>query len=177
MKLDTVKLTFMALFAVIALIIFIIEAQIPLPVHIPGLKLGLANIVTLFMLFLGGRWKTRDVFMVLAVRILLGALFAGQPVSFLYSAAGGMLSLVFMYLLKTNVRGIPLPVVSVAGAIAHNIGQIAMVMLVWQSTSVMVYLPVLIAGGIVSGLVTGFCIYFIYKFHPNFTTYISDIRR
>ncbi|MDR2559372.1 MAG: Gx transporter family protein [Oscillospiraceae bacterium] len=179
MKTNTKKLTLTALFAVVALIIFIVEAQIPLPVHIPGLKLGLANIITLFMLFLGGFWKVRDVLLVLLVRILLAALIAGNPVGLLYSFTGGILSLLVMFAMKAAFKGAAIPVISVAGAVAHNIGQIAAVMLVWQSASVLVYLPALIAGGIISGLLTGFAVYFLFKTHPKFIGFLggkNDIR-
>ncbi|MCL2696600.1 MAG: Gx transporter family protein [Oscillospiraceae bacterium] len=173
MKTNTKKLTLTALFAVVALIIFIVEAQVPLPPGIPGLKLGLANIVTLFMIFLGGMWKKRDVFLVLLVRILLASIYSGHPESLIYSFAGGILALLVMLAMRAAFKAAAIPVISVAGAAAHNAGQITAVMLVWQSTRVLVYLPVLVAGGIISGLLTGFAVHFIYKAHPRFIGYIG----
>jgi heptaprenyl diphosphate synthase len=172
MRADTKKLALTALFAVIALIIFIVEARISLPVRIPGLKLGLANTVSLFMLFLGGKWKARDVFMVLLVRILLAALIVGQPVSLVYSFSGGMLSLSLMLALTMKLKNIPIPVVSVAGAVAHNTGQVMAAALLWRSSGFFALLPALIAGGIISGLFTGFAVYLIFKLHPKFIGYI-----
>jgi len=161
MKINTKKLSLTALFAVIALIIFIVEAQIPLPVRVPGLKLGLANIVTLFILFLGGMWGARDVFMVLLVRVLLAAFITGNLMSLLFSFTGGMLALLVMLAVKQTLKNAPIPVVSVAGALAHNAGQLAIAAVIMGSTSVFFYSPMLVAGGIISGLLTGFTVSFI----------------
>jgi heptaprenyl diphosphate synthase len=164
----TKKLSLTALFAVIALIIFIVEAQIPLSFQAPGIKLGLANIVTLFIISLGGMWKVHDVFMVFIVRVLLAALITGNPQVLIFSFTGGVLSIIAMLLFKKT----PIPVISVAGGVMHNIGQIAVAVLL-TGTSILVYLPVLIIGGIVSGLITGFTVYFIFKSHPKFINYIK----
>ncbi|MDR2533036.1 MAG: Gx transporter family protein [Oscillospiraceae bacterium] len=179
MRTNVRKLSLTALFAVIALIIFIVEAQIPLPVNAPGLKLGLANIIILFMLFLGGMWKTQDIFMVFLVRVLLAALITGNAQALLFSFTGGLFALLVMLSMRTAFKGAAIPVVSVAGAIAHNAGQITVAALI-TSAGVFVYLPALVAGGIISGLLTGFAVYFIYKAHPKFISYIggmnNDIR-
>jgi heptaprenyl diphosphate synthase len=173
MKINTKKLTLTALFAVIALIIFIIEAQISLPFYrVPGFKLGLANIVTLFMLFLGGSWKARDVFLVLLTRVLLAAFITGNPISLLFGFSGGMFALAVMLALKTLDKNMPIPVVSVAGAIAHNAGQITAAAVYMQTASVFTYLPALVAGGIISGLLTGFAVFLLFKIHPKFIKFL-----
>ncbi|MCL2020454.1 MAG: Gx transporter family protein [Oscillospiraceae bacterium] len=169
------KLSLTALFAVLALIIFTVEAQIPMPFAFPGLKLGLANIVTLFVIFLGGMWRARDVFMILLVRVLLAASITGQVFGLIYSFTGGVIALVVMFVLKTAVKDIPIPVVSVAGAISHNAGQLTAAAVILQSGSVFVYLPILMAGGIISGLLTGFAVYCVFKAHPKFIRYISNL--
>jgi heptaprenyl diphosphate synthase len=174
MKFNVKKLTLTALFAGFALIIFIIEAQISLPFfRVPGFKLGLANIVTLFMLFLGGFWKARDVFLVLLVRVLLAAFITANLVSLFFSFSGGVFALAVILLLKTLVKDMPIPVVSVAGAIAHNAGQITAAALYMQTASVFAYLPALVAGGIISGLLTGFAVYLLFKTHPRFINFIG----
>ena len=91
----TRKLAAMALLTAIALTVFVIENQIPAPVPIPGVKLGLANIVTLVAMVLLSR---RDAGIVLLVRILMGAMFAGSPSTLLFSAAGGALAYAVMCL-------------------------------------------------------------------------------
>jgi heptaprenyl diphosphate synthase len=181
MKVNTKKLTLTAFFAVIALIIFIVEAQIPLPVRVPGLKPGLANIVILFVLFLGEAWKARDVFMIFLVRVLLAALITGNLMSLIFSFTGGLFALLAMLAMKAVFKDAAIPVVSVAGALAHNAGQITAAAVIMKSTSVFAYTPALVVGGIISGMLTGFAVYFLFKTHPKFIGFIggkidNDIR-
>lgn len=82
------RLTLLALFTAIALTIFMVEAQIPVPIPIPGVKLGLANIVTVYVMFVLG---PGDALLVLSARVFLGAVFSGQMSTLLYSAGGGLL--------------------------------------------------------------------------------------
>lgn len=104
----------LAMFTTMALVIFVVEAQIPVPVPIPGIKLGLANIITLFVL---QKYRVRDALAVLVLRIFLGSLFTGTLVSCLYSLSGGLLCLVGMALLCRLLRNRYLWFVSVCGAI------------------------------------------------------------
>jgi heptaprenyl diphosphate synthase len=173
MKIKTRKTALMALFAVIALVIFIVEAQIPFSFTVPGLKPGLANIVTLFMLFLGGDWKSRDVFLVLLTRVLLAALITGRAMTLLYSVTGGICALVIMLTVKRIFKSAPATAVSVAGAITHNIGQLTVAAFV-TSAGVFMYTPVLIISGIVSGLLTGIAVRVLFKLHPRFINYINN---
>ena len=173
MKMNTRKLSIMALFSVTALVIFVMEAGIP-PIF-PGFKLGLSNIVTLFMLFLGEKWKAPDVFLVFITRVLLAAFITGQGMSLIYSVTGGTAALLIMLALKKAVSNAPVPAVSAAGAVAHNLGQISAAALILQSGSVFIYLPVLIAGGIISGLLTGFSVWFLFRLHPKFISYMKNI--
>ncbi|MCL1823344.1 MAG: Gx transporter family protein [Oscillospiraceae bacterium] len=169
------KLLISTLFSVIALVIFVIEAQIPFPVSIYGLKPGLANIVILFVLFLGGKWKARDLFLIFLVRVLLAAFITGQTMSLIYSLTGGIAALLTMIAVKAGFKNAPAPFVSVTGAIAHNTGQLAAAAFVLQSTSVFAYFPVLIAGGIISGLLTGFVVWGLFRTYPKFISYINYI--
>ena len=172
MKIDTKKLALTAVFAVIALIIFVIEAQIPLTFAAPGLKLGLANIVILFVLFLGDNWKSRDVFMIFIVRVLLAALITGQLMSLIFSFTGGLFALIIMLVMKKVIKEPPIPVVSVGGAVCHNLGQITTAAVMMRSASVLAYLPALIAGGIISGLLTGIAVFILYETRPRFIGFL-----
>ncbi|MCL2108927.1 MAG: Gx transporter family protein [Oscillospiraceae bacterium] len=176
MKLDTKKLALNALFAVIALVIFIVESQIPLPFLAPGLKLGLANIVTLFVIFLGEKWTKRDIFLIFLTRTLLAALITGQATSLFFSFTGGFFAIVVMLILKKldKSKTLPIPIVSVSGALAHNVGQVAAAAVVMRSFAVFAYLPVLIAGGVISGLLTGFAVHFIFKKRPKFINFLTS---
>ena len=154
----TKKLTTLAMLSAIALTIFMVEAQIPPLVPIPGIKLGLANIVTVFTVFAIG---AREGALVLFVRIFLGAVFAGNFSTIFYSAAGGALAILVTIFLKKLLTRKQLWVAGVCGAIAHSIGQMAMAIALTATPTLALYLPVMIAISIVTGAFTGLCAQFL----------------
>lgn len=154
----------LALFTAIALTIFVVEAQIPVPVPIPGVKLGLANVITLIVLVV---YRPRDAFAVLVMRILLGALFTGAPVSIIYSLSGGILCFLGMALLCKLLHRKHLWFISIIGAILHNAGQIAAAMAVMQSVQVIAYFPFLLVTGCITGLFTGLVAGWVIRFLPK----------
>ena len=154
----TKKLTLLALLTAIALTIFMIEAQIPPVVPLPGVKLGLANIVTVFAVFALG---AREGALVLFCRIFLGAVFAGNFSSIFYSAAGGTLAILVTILLRKVLTKKQLWVAGALGAVAHSVGQVGMSMLITGTPGIIVYLPPLICISIVTGLFTGLCAQFL----------------
>ena len=137
----------------IALTIFMLEAQLPAPVPIPGVKLGLANMVTLTAMLILGR---REAGAILAARIIMGAVFAGNPSAMLYSAAGGVLAYAAMCLLVGVVPEKRLWAVSAVSAVAHNMGQLLACVLVVKTPGVFIYAPALIVSGVITGVFTGF---------------------
>lgn len=146
------KTTALALLSAVALIIFVVEAQIPALVPIPGVKLGLANIVTVFTVFV---FRGRDGAAVLAVRIFLGAIFAGNFSTIFYSAAGGALAILTTIGLKRILTSDQIWVAGVLGAVAHSIGQMVVAMLLSGTPGLIVYLPVMVVCSILTGLFTG----------------------
>ncbi|MGN0976930.1 MAG: Gx transporter family protein [Faecousia sp.] len=152
------KMTLLALLSAIALTIFMVEAQIPALVPIPGVKLGLANIVTVFTVFALG---AKEGVLVLFIRIFLGAVFAGNFSTILYSAAGGISAIGVTILLRKVLTKKQLWVAGCLGAIAHSIGQMAMAIALTGTPSLAVYLPVMIAVSIVTGAFTGLCAQFL----------------
>ena len=154
----TRKITLLALLTAIALTIFMVEAQIPAIVPIPGIKLGLANIVTVFAVFALG---PKDACLVLAARIFLGAVFAGNFSTIFYSAAGGALAIAVTIGLRKILTKKQLWVAGALGAVAHSIGQMAMAVLLTGTPGLIVYLPVMIAVSIVTGTFTGLCAQFL----------------
>ena len=152
------KMTQLSLLSAIALTIFMVEAQIPPLLPVPGIKLGLANIVTVFTVFaLGPREGTA----VLFIRIFLGAVFAGNFSTIFYSAAGGALAILVTILLRKILTKKQLWVAGCLGAVAHSIGQMAMAVALTQTPGLILYLPVMIAVSIVTGLFTGLCAQFL----------------
>ena len=150
----TRKLTILSMLTAIALTIFMVEAQIPPLTPIPGIKMGLSNIITVFIVFAIG---PKEAAAVLFVRVFLGAVFAGNFSTIFYSAAGGLLSILTTVGLKRIVTHKQLWVVGALAAMAHSIGQMAAAILISGTPELAIYLPVLIAISIITGLFTGLC--------------------
>ena len=148
----TRKLVFMALLTALELTIWVIEAQIPAPVPVPGIKLGLASVITLAAMASLGR---REAGCILLARILLGALFAGSLSAMLFSLAGGVVSWCVMAALLGLFPEKLLWVVSVFGAIGHNAGQLLAAVIVTGTPGILWYGPALLAAAIVTGVFTG----------------------
>lgn len=147
------KLTFISLLVAQALILYIIEGMLPIPFIAPGAKLGLSNIVTVISLYL---FSFKDAFLVILLRILLSTLFGGTMSSLLYSISGGILSLIFMYLIKKfGKNNISIIGVSITGAFFHNIGQVLMAAVVINNINIIMYLPVLSVAGLGTGFFVG----------------------
>ena len=148
----TKKLTLMAVLSAIALTIFIAEAQIPPIVPIPGIKLGLANIVTLVVMVYLGK---KEAGIVLLIRILMGSMFTGSVSALIFSIAGGVLAYLVMALLVNLFPERLLWVVSIFGAIFHNMGQLAAAIFVTKTVGLLYYAPALLAAAIITGAFTG----------------------
>ena len=155
----TKRLTLMALMTAIALIIHVLEAQIPPIVPIPGIKLGLSNIVTVLALYL---LKKPEAIAVVCLRVILGSIFGGGFSALLYSAAGSVLCLCVMLPLSIKIPPQYMYLLSILGAAAHNLGQILMAIVITKTPGLIVYLPVLILSGCITGLFTGLCATVLY---------------
>lgn len=149
---DTRKLTKLSLMTAISLIIFIIELRLPSLCPIQGVKLGLANIITVYAVY---QFRPSEVAMMLFVRIVLGSIFSGNVSSFLYSISGGLLCLLGMLLLKRIIPKQYIWICSIIGAILHNTGQIIIAIILMGSISIITYYPILILSGCIAGLFTG----------------------
>ena len=152
------KLTRMAMLTAIALTIFMIEAQIPPLVPIPGIKLGLANIVTVFAVYALGPGEAASI---LFVRIFLGAVFAGNFSTILYSGAGGLCAILVTIGLRRIVKIHQLWVAGALSAIGHSIGQMAMAIAITATPGLAVYLPIMVVCSVVTGVFTGLCAQFL----------------
>lgn len=146
------RITRLALLTAIALTIFVVEAQLPVVTVVPGIKLGLANIVTVYAVFSMG---PGDAFLILWARMFLGAVFSGQIMTLLYSAAGGMLSWCVLCLLKKLMTREQIWLCSPVSGVFHNIGQLLAAAAMMKTWAVLAYLPYLLIAGVVAGLFTG----------------------
>ena len=147
----TKKLAVMAMTTAVAMVLSFVESQIPAFVAVPGVKMGLANIAVVFALYRLG-WK--EAVGISLVRVVLVSLLFGSVASLFYSLAGAVLSLAGMGLLKRSGKFTEI-VVSVAGGVLHNIGQIAMACILLETDVLRYYLPFLLVSGILAGIVIG----------------------
>ena len=155
MKLNTKTIALCAVLTALALGLSTLEGLFPITllfVPLPGVKLGLANIVTVFALYSLGPVPALTV---LVLRCILGSIFAGNMSALLFSLLGGLAAMGMMLLLR-RLRKLSVYGVSMGGAAAHNIGQICAAMLVLGGTEVLGYLPVLLLVSLFTGALTGF---------------------
>ncbi len=159
------KLTVLSLMTALSLMIFFLESLLPSPVPIPGIKLGLSNIVTLILL---NRYGAREALPVLLCRILLSCFFFSQAVSLAYSLTGGLFCLLTMTVIQALLQKRFLCLTSIFGAIAHNIGQMTVALALTRVPGVLAYLPFLMISAAVTGLFTGLCAHFSLQRLPRF---------
>ena len=161
--LRTIKLALSAILAALAMILSYVEAMVPMPVPIPGIKLGLANLVILLAIY---RLGFKYALAINCIRIFVtGLLFTGV-FGILYSLAGGLLSLLVMYLLyRTEIFS--MVGVSMAGGVAHNLGQLLTACLIMSNIRLMSYFAVLLFAGIGSGILMGIVAWLVCQRLPH----------
>ena len=147
----TKKVAMLGLTIALAMIMSYIEALVPLSFAVPGIKMGLANIVIIFVLYKIG---TKEAILVSLIRVILVSLLFSNVMAMAYSIAGAVLSLSVMWLLKKTDR-FSFVGVSIAGGIMHNVGQIIMAVILLGTEQIALYLPVLIITGTATGVVIG----------------------
>lgn len=145
------RVAYFGVFTALALIFSYVETLIPINFGIPGVKLGLANLITLIALY---KMSVKDAYLISIVRVVLSGFIFGNLFSILYSLAGGLLSITFMALFKKSDR-FSVYGVSMAGGVFHNVGQLIMAMLVVESVTIAGYLSVLLIAGLLTGFVIG----------------------
>lgn len=139
------------MFVSVALVISYIESLIPIAVPVPGIKIGLANIVIVWILY---TLHGKAAFLISLIRVLLAGFLFGSLFSIAFAMSGAMLSLLVMILLKKTTR-FSIIGVSIAGGVAHNVGQILAAMVVVENLHMVYYLPVLLVSGVIAGILVG----------------------
>ena len=148
---STKKLTVSALLVALAMIFSYVEVMIPFNFGIPGVKLGLANLVVVTALYLLG---FKQALLISVVRMILISFTFGSLAALIYSLAGGLLSLLVMALLS-KIKGFSVIGVSTAGGVSHNVGQLIAAMIVVENLNLMFYIPVLVIAGVITGILIG----------------------
>ncbi|MBR6657408.1 MAG: Gx transporter family protein [Oscillospiraceae bacterium] len=147
----TKKVAMLGLTIALAMIMSYIEALVPLSFAVPGIKMGLANIVIIFVLYKIG---TKEAILVSLIRVILVSLLFSNVMAMAYSISGAVLSLGIMWILKKTDKFSVIGV-SIAGGIMHNVGQIIMAVILLGTEQIALYLPVLIITGTATGVVIG----------------------
>lgn len=145
------KAAYFGVFTALALIFSYVELLIPIQFGVPGMKLGLANLVIVIFLY---KRNAKEAMLLSVVRILLAGLMFSNLFSILYSLAGGILSLIVMAVLK-KLESFSVIGVSIAGGIAHNMGQLVIAMVVVETYRIGYYFPILLITGMVTGMLIG----------------------
>lgn len=145
------KTAYLGMFLALALICSYIESLIPFHFGVPGIKLGLANVIVVVMLYGMG---AREALLLSILRILLAGFLFGNPFSIIYSLSGGILSYFVMLLLK-NMQKFHVISVSTAGGIFHNLGQLLVASAVVENYNLFYYAPVLLVSGFITGFLIG----------------------
>lgn len=148
---NTRKVAYLGLFAAVAIIFGYVETLLPVFVGVPGVKLGLANLAVVVLLYV---WGVGEAALVSGVRIAVIGFLFGNLFSIVYSLAGAALSLLVMSLVKKQ-KGFSVIGVSVAGGVSHNIGQLLIAMVIVENFSLAYYLPVLLLSGLITGFLIG----------------------
>lgn len=157
---NTKKLTIISVLIAQAIVLHLFESLIPIPIPIPGVKLGLANIITLLALVL---FDFKTAFVIALMRTILGSLLSGTlfNISFFLSISGAIISTFIMYILlrfNQSLRvnyNFSIVGVSIAGAAAHNLGQLIMAALLIKNTGIFYYLPIMLLSSVPTGFLTG----------------------
>lgn len=168
---NTRKLVFMALLLSISLALHYIEGFIPVPVPAPGVKLGLANIITMVTIVLFG---LRENLALVILRSFLGAVFGGVISSFFFSVTGGVLSAITMYFMYHHYKDyFSLMGISIVGAIFHNIGQLFVASALVSNFGIFTYLPILMLSGIITGYFVGLTAKYMIKILSHHLKFIE----
>ncbi len=145
------RAAYFGVFTALALIFSYLESLIPIQFGIPGIKLGLANLLTVILLY---KRNAKEAMLLSAVRVILSGFMFGNLFSIVYSLAGGIMSLLVMAVLKRSGKFSVIGV-STAGGVSHNIGQLLVAMAAVETYRVGYYFPVLLIAGVLTGLLIG----------------------
>ena len=149
---QTKRIAICGMLLALMLVLGFVESQLPVAASVPGIKLGLSNGVLIFAVYM---LNVPTGFLLMGLKVLLSGLMFGSPSAMMYAFAGGLLSMIVMSLLS-RMKGLSPVVVSMAGGVSHNVGQVAMAMMILQTPQLLYYMAVLMVAGLVTGMATGF---------------------
>lgn len=148
----TKRIAYAGMLTALALIFSYVETLLPVSFGVPGIKLGLANLIVITGIYF---MRPTDVFGIMVARIFLASFMFGNMAALIYSLVGGILSFAVMLLLSRRKR-LSMIGVSMAGGVSHNIGQILVAMYVVENANLLYYLPILCISGVLTGMLIGY---------------------
>ena len=151
---STKKLAELSMLTAAALIVFIVELRFPDILPIPGVKLGLANIFTVYAVY---RFRAKEVLLMVLTRVMLGSIFSSNLSAMIYTMAGALMRLAGMLLVRKIIPVKYIWLCSIIGAMLHNTGQIIIAVLMMRSLAVLPFYPILLTAGCIAGAFTGVC--------------------
>lgn len=163
MKKETKRFAILSIMIGLSLVLSYVDSLIPIVVTIPGIKLGLANIATIYVLY---RLGIKEAIIVSILRVFLSALLFGTIVTLSYSIVGATLSLVIMIVFK-RISSLHMITISILGAVMHNMGQIGVAMFIMSTKEIIYYLPILVITGVISGIGVGLLAILVLKYTQN----------
>lgn len=163
MKKETKRFAILSIMIGLSLVLSYVDSLIPIVVTIPDIKLGLANIATIYVLY---RLGIKEAIIVSILRVFLSALLFGTIVTLSYSIVGATLSLVIMIVFK-RISSLHMITISILGAVMHNMGQIGVAMFIMSTKEIIYYLPILVITGVISGIGVGLLAILVLKYTQN----------
>lgn len=161
---ETKQITQLGLLLSVSLVLGYLESLLPVMVAVPGVKLGIANIVTMLVLY---RMGGKQAFFIMLLRVVIAGFLYSGVAGIVYGLMGGVCCIAVMVCLK-HIPVFSMLGVSMAGAVFHNVGQIIAAMLVMENTGIVYYLPVLCISGVLSGLGVGFLSHLLIKWYTKY---------
>ena len=149
---QTKRIAICGMLLALMLVLGFVESQLPVAASVPGIKLGLSNGVLIFAVYM---LNVPTGFLLMGLKVLLSGLMFGSPSAMMYAFAGGLLSMIVMSLLS-RMKGLSPVVVSMIGGLSHNVGQVALAMVILGTPKLVYYMAVLMVAGLVTGMATGF---------------------
>lgn len=157
------KIALIAIFITLSLILSYVDSLIPINIMVPGIKIGLANLIIIYSLYMLG---IKEAIFISIIRVVISSILFGSILTFVYSLTGAIVSLLIMVILK-SFTSLTVITISIIGGVMHNMTQIIVAIILMNTKEIVYYLPILILTGVISGMMIGIFSTLLIKFSKN----------
>lgn len=157
------KIALIAIFITLSLILSYVDNLIPINIVVPGIKIGLANLIIIYSLYMLG---IKEAIFISIIRVVISSILFGSILTFVYSLTGAIVSLLIMVILK-SFTSLTVITISIIGGVMHNMTQIIVAIILMNTKEIVYYLPILILTGVISGMMIGIFSTLLIKFSKN----------